>query len=282
MDKLTGMEPIDYLVIGHLSEDITPRGTQLGGTSAYAALTAQALGMRVGILTSSRDDIPLGRLKNIPRVNISSEYSTTFENTYTPLGRIQKLHHVADKLHYYQIPDIWKQPKIIHIAPLVQELSTDILQQFRDEFICLTPQGWMREWDKEGNISPGEWPEADYTLRYAEAVVISDEDMIKDYDQLAEIAASSRVLVVTHGADGSSLYLNGEIHHIDTPEVEEVDPTGAGDIFAAAFFVSLRESKTPLEAAQFASHVAALSVTRIGLEGAPTKEDIYDLMLEVL
>jgi sugar/nucleoside kinase (ribokinase family) len=140
----------------------------------------------------------------------------------------------------------------------------------------------MRDWDEEGNVFPGEWPEADYALRHAEAVVISDEDTYGDVDQIVEMAASSKVLVVTHGAEGSSLYMNGEIHHIHTPKVEELDPTGAGDIYAAAFFVSLKGSKTPIEAARFASQVASLSVTRRGLEGAPTKDDIYNLMLEVL
>jgi sugar/nucleoside kinase (ribokinase family) len=140
----------------------------------------------------------------------------------------------------------------------------------------------MRDWDEEGNVFPGEWPEADYALRHAEAVVISDEDTYGDVDQIVEMAASSKVLVVTHGSEGSSLYMNGEIHHIHTPKVEELDPTGAGDIYAAAFFVSLKGSKTPIEAARFASQVASLSVTRRGLEGAPTKDDIYNLMLEVL
>jgi hypothetical protein len=52
MQNKKSFEPIDYLVIGHLTQDIIPDGFRLGGTAAYSALTARALGLRVGIVTS--------------------------------------------------------------------------------------------------------------------------------------------------------------------------------------------------------------------------------------
>ena len=45
MLSLPSVEPVDYLVIGHVAHDLTPDGWRLGGTAAYSALTAQALGM---------------------------------------------------------------------------------------------------------------------------------------------------------------------------------------------------------------------------------------------
>jgi len=47
---------------------------------------------------------------------------------------------------------------------------------------------------------------------------------------------------------------------------EEIDSTGAGDVFAAAFMLRLRESRDPLEAAGFANRVAAYSVTAPGIQ----------------
>jgi hypothetical protein len=49
----------DYLLIGHIAHDVTPEGPRLGGTVSYGAFTAVAMGMRVGILTSTRPDEPL-------------------------------------------------------------------------------------------------------------------------------------------------------------------------------------------------------------------------------
>ena len=60
------------------------------------------------------------------------------------------------------------------------------------------------------------------------------------------------------------------------------DTTGAGDIFAAAFFFRLYTTRDPWESARFATQLAAASVTRIGLDGIPTQEEIQECMAEVL
>ncbi|MEK6256870.1 MAG: PfkB family carbohydrate kinase [Chloroflexota bacterium] len=281
MYRLPGAEPIDYLLLGHLSEDVTPDGLQLGGSVAYAALTAHALGMRVGIVTSSNEDMVLGRLSDIPIVNIPSDHTTSFENVVTKSGRTQMLLQQAEKIDYYQIPELWRQAPIVHVAPIAQEISASILSNFDGSLLCLTPQGWLRDWDEYGNVSSNEWPEADYALRHGDAVVISKEDVDNDPDRINEMAVSARILVITDAKNGADLYINGEIHHVDSPVMQEVDSTGAGDIFSAAFFVNLKGTNNPLEAAEFATRVAALSVTRAGLESIPTKDDIYDLMNEV-
>jgi sugar/nucleoside kinase (ribokinase family) len=61
-----------------------------------------------------------------------------------------------------------------------------------------------------------------------------------------------------------------------------VDPTGAGDIFAAAFFTRLLKTRDPWEAARFATLLASYSVSRVGLQGIPTVKEIEECMIEVL
>jgi len=51
---------------------------------------------------------------------------------------------------------------------------------------------------------------------------------------------------------------------VAAPAVHEVDPTGAGDAFAAAFCVSHLHGASPLEAARAAVQVASAAVTRVG------------------
>jgi sugar/nucleoside kinase (ribokinase family) len=89
-------------------------------------------------------------------------------------------------------------------------------------------------------------------------------------------------LVVTDGDAGVTLYAQGDEHHLTAPAAQVIDTIGAGDIFAAAFFVQLYQGAEPLEAARFASLVAARSVERPGLNGVPSREEIYDLMPEAL
>jgi sugar/nucleoside kinase (ribokinase family) len=55
-----------------------------------------------------------------------------------------------------------------------------------------------------------------------------------------------------------------------------VDPTGAGDVFAAAFLVRYRETGDPFASALFASCAASLSVEAPGLEGVPTRARVEE------
>jgi sugar/nucleoside kinase (ribokinase family) len=96
------------------------------------------------------------------------------------------------------------------------------------------------------------------------------------------MAASCPVLAVTEGDAGLTIYTKGVHHRINATQAEAIDSTGAGDIFAAAFFVRLHHGDVPLEAARFASQLAARSVGREGLAGVPSQDEIYDSMAEAL
>jgi sugar/nucleoside kinase (ribokinase family) len=94
---------------------------------------------------------------------------------------------------------------------------------------------------------------------------LSLEDLV-DPTQLERFARLSRLLVLTEGAKGCTVYFHDEKRHFLAPAVEMVDATGAGDIFAAAFLVRLHQTDGNIwVAAEFANQVAALSVTRRGL-----------------
>jgi sugar/nucleoside kinase (ribokinase family) len=53
-----------------------------------------------------------------------------------------------------------------------------------------------------------------------------------------------------------------------------VEPTGAGDIFAAVLFIALRRGENPLQACALANCIAAQSVTRLRLAGIPSAQDV--------
>ena len=282
MFSLTPLEPINYLIIGHLTRDLTPAGPRLGGTAAYAGLTAHALGLRVGIVTSWGAEIPLGKLIQIPIINYPAEHSTTFENIYSDKGRIQIVHTVAPHLDYHMIPEPWRQAPIVHLGPIAQEVEPGLVRHFPSSLMGITPQGWMRGWDESGHVFPTEWPESSFILQKAGAAIIGIEDVLNDENLIEEMASASRILVVTEGAAGARVYWNGDVRRFRSPQVVEVDPTGAGDIFAAAFFVRLYLTRDPWESARFANQIAAVSVTKRGLEGIPTAEEIQEYMIEVI
>ena len=78
---------VDYLIIGHVSEDLTADGPTIGGTATYSSLTAQALGKRVAIVTSAGPDLDLHPLSEVSIHMVPSQDSTTFSNEYPSEGR---------------------------------------------------------------------------------------------------------------------------------------------------------------------------------------------------
>jgi hypothetical protein len=234
------------------------------------------------MVTSWAGEVALDRLEDIQVVNIPAEHSTTFENVYTPAGRVQTIHHVAPPLLLEHVPKIWRQTPLVHIGPIAQEAKSLADGKLSPTLLGLTPQGWLRNWDGDRRVQPCDWPEAAEVLPKAGAVVISLEDVGGDENRIEAMAAACRVLAVTEGPAGSRLFWNGDLRRFQAPRVTEVDATGSGDVFAAAFFYRLYTTHDPWAAARFATHLASYSVTRPGLEGIPTREEIQTCLVEVL
>jgi len=123
MPHITHLEPVDYLVIGHVARDLTPKGPVLGGTVSYSALTARALGMRVGIITACEPDFPMPELEGVPKAIHFSELTTTFENIMTSSGRVQILHHQAPILTQMDVPEVWRKTPVVHLGPIANEID---------------------------------------------------------------------------------------------------------------------------------------------------------------
>jgi len=154
MYSLVPLEPVDYLVIGHAAHDLTPSGARLGGTAAFSALTARALGLRVGVLTSVGSETSLAALDGIPVISIPSEHSATFENVYSEGGRKQILHHRAAPIDFAHVPEVWRHAGIVHLGPVADEVQPILPKGFSPGLLGLTPQGWLRGWDEWGASIP--------------------------------------------------------------------------------------------------------------------------------
>jgi sugar/nucleoside kinase (ribokinase family) len=260
-----------YLAIGHACHDLIPGGRQIGGTVSFALRLAHLLGCETHLLTSTAEDFPFATvLPDTLVYNIPSPHTTTFENVPTNRGRVQTLHARAHTLQPAHLPHDWPAAAIIHLAPIANEISPDLivalssLPSHPSPFLCLTPQGWLRTWNAQGHISPCAWPEAEQILPLATAVVLSQEDL-PDAAALETFRTHARLLVVTAGANGCDVYMDGVAHHVPVDPVPDVESTGAGDLFAAAFFIRLYQTGNPLASAHFANQIAAQSVTQTHL-----------------
>jgi sugar/nucleoside kinase (ribokinase family) len=267
-----------YLAIGHICKDIIPTGWTFGGAVTYASRVAAALGCEVHVLTSTEPDLDVTPvLHDIDVVRCPSDRTTTFENVYTDEGRKQTLHAVAERLTPDRFPAA-AETDIVHLAPIAQEVDPAWLDCFPGALLGVTPQGWLRQWDTAGRVSPIGWAQAAEVLPRADAVIISIEDIGHDETIVQEWAALARVLVVTRGALGCTVHTRGHTIPVATHAARLVDTTGAGDIFAASYFVRLRQTGDPLAAARFANCMASHSVTRRGLAAIPVPSEIEECL----
>ncbi|MBI1801408.1 MAG: hypothetical protein HYR71_07240, partial [Chloroflexi bacterium] len=197
-------------------------------------------------------------------------------------GRVQYLRGVAERLTPADVPDDWRASSIVHLGPVAQEFDADLCDLFiqnaqsgrRPPFIGLTPQGWLRQWDIAGAVSPCQWERAVEVLGKVDAVVFGWEDLAGDERLIRLYAQAAPLAVMTLGRRGAVVFARDQGRYFAARKVDLRDSTGAGDIFATAFFVSYYESGDPYAAARFASVAASFSVEGLGIQAVPTRQAI--------
>lgn len=291
--------PPDFVVIGHLTRDERPAGYDLGGTATYAAITARNLGYHAGILTRAAEDFPQrDLLHDIEIKRLVSDRITTFRNIYDEHGRRhQFVHDVAQPVDASELPAAWGEAKIALLGPIAREVETLTVRRFGAQtLIGVVPQGWLRQWDDNGLVSVRAWEEAPDILPYARVLVLSEEDLGELAPQVnSEIIRGpiegsgsrkwsgvagrleiyvqlTRIVVLTRGARGCTVFRKGH-EPFDSPafRANEFDPTGAGDVFTAAFLIRLYETDDVVHSARFANCVASFAVEAEGVTGIPTR-----------
>jgi 1D-myo-inositol 3-kinase len=269
------MGGMDFVVIGAVTKDLLPDGSfSLGGTVTYSAVTARNLELSAGIVTSADPGLDFGSLlAGVDVVCRPSPVTTTFENIYHGHERQQYIRAVAASILSQDVPAAWRSAPIIHLGPLAQEISPDIVDVFdAKSLIGVTPQGWMRCWGDDGRVTHCPWDSAQAILTRADVLIFSKEDVDFDAGAIHRYATWAKVMVVTQNWLGCTVYVRGQRpRNFPAFRATEVDPTGAGDVFAASYLVRYRETGDPYAAAHFANCVASFSVEGKGVSAIPSR-----------
>ncbi|HEY6541836.1 MAG TPA: PfkB family carbohydrate kinase [Ktedonobacteraceae bacterium] len=284
----TGNAP-DFLTIGHVTRDVRPDSSfALGGTVTFAALTAYRLGLAAAIVTCASsqwlESIPT-RVPEIGLAGHTSPETTTFVNTYSEGFRTQLLQARADELTAADIPASWLAAPIVLFGPLDQEFTPTLIRGFprrSDSILAATPQGWLRRWDADGHVWPSPWTVAAEVLPLLDTLILSHDDLLPFADGsraeadaiLSAWSMHVPLLVATDGRHGATLFQRGQRETFPAYPTVEVDPTGAGDVFATAFLVHLYHHRDPRQAIDFANCAASLSIEQEDITGIPTWEQV--------
>jgi sugar/nucleoside kinase (ribokinase family) len=265
----------DFVIVGHVTQDVVPGGLAVGGAT-YSARMARSLGRRVGLVTSAADDFDFERaLPGVDVARVPAAHTSTFENRYIGDRRDQYVRAAAAKLAATDVPPTWRDAPIAMLAPFTNEVTPGVEAAFgANTLLAATPQGWLRRWGPDGLVRLQGWSTLVERLSKLSAVVLSEDDVQRDEATIELLRRAIPVLVVTRGARGGTLYRDGEPFDYPPFPATEVDPTGAGDGFAAAFLIELRRTGDPVQACLYGSCAASFIVEAPGAEGIPTPAQI--------
>lgn len=267
MDQRLGPE---FVAVGHVTIDRFGDVARPGGAALYAAITAHRMGLAAAILTSHADDFPLDALPpQIEVVSVPAHETTRFEHREEGNRRRMRVTARARPLGVSAVPEDWREAGLVMLAPVVGEVDPLIAAAFGAASIGAAAQGYLRGLGREGEIAPKAWDSADLVLDRAQAVFLSAEDVGGDLTEVVEWFQRVPVGVLTAGRDGAVLFVNGERYAVRPHRALEVDATGAGDVFAAAFMVHYHRHGDPWRAGAVAACAAALSVEGEGWSAVP-------------
>ncbi len=106
-----------------------------------------------------------------------------------------------------------------------------------------------------------------------------DQDLMKSVDILFENPVLD-MIVLKRGRRGATIFTREKVLEIPAFRVNEVDPTGAGDCFDAAFLCGLLERKSLEDCGKMAAAAGALNAAAFGpMEGKISPETVQELML---
>lgn len=269
-------EAQSYLLIGTVTKDLLADGqTTTGGTVTYAATVAKNLGWRPVIVTRATPEfVPPAHLVDVDWRILPSPETTTFRNDYYPEGRVQTIGPIASVIGPDDIPADCRDASLVHLCPLAQDVTPEITGDFDRSCLFSTPQGWLRQWDEQGIVSLGGWRKMETILPRLHAAVVSIEDVEHNEAIIEAWTPLIPILVVTRGELGCTVFHRGQRLDVPPRSSQPVDPTGAGDVFATAFFIRLHETGDVRQAAYFANVTASMAIERPGVSGTPNRIEI--------
>jgi hypothetical protein len=266
------------VIVGHVCIDHNKTEhatyTKWGSGTLYMASYAQSnLAVKPDIITTYGQDFDIYRQAfRLHPGKPQIQNTLVYENIIEYGLRTQFCHHI-DTANPPELTSEAKQllvqADIIVLATLLPNYTLEYVQRMLDtaRLDCLKvccPQGYFRQIDASGRVSPRDFPEAVELLGMFDVTVLSELDHPRATDMAQEWkrAGCRSSIVLTQAEHGANLLtVSDELQHIPTvpvPEADIVDSVGAGDVFAMALAYNLYTSNDLISAIK-AAHQAARS-----------------------
>ncbi|UCF90385.1 MAG: hypothetical protein JSW39_19090 [Desulfobacterales bacterium] len=248
---------------------------KLGGASTYSGITYRRHGLETRVVSNVAPEdarlLDILRRENIFVLNGRSARTTHFVNVVEGDDLRQELPFTADPIGDHQIHEIIARGDMLHLGPLhPADIEDRALKRLNrpEAFIVLDVQGYLRR-PINKIVYPGVSRQLARALAAARVVKANEGELnlIQDFykTQLAALMERFQIeeFIVTLGKQGGVVRAirNGETRYEAAPIQSLSDPTGAGDVFLAAYVISrFWQSKNIPDACAYAAKLAARQI----------------------
>ena len=256
---------------------------KMGGVTTYSGITYARHGIdTLAVSNIARHDQEMNarlQKENIAVLNGRTEQTTHFVNHINNEGRRQRLPLKAQPISYAQIADILKSARTLHLGPLhPADIGMEAIHLLNDPGLCviLDVQGYVRS-VRDQIVYPIVSKKLSDALMTAHIIKANkvEYDAILDFYQLdlIELMRKFKIkeFIVTFREKGGFVQKrSGEKIHYTADKIGSLeDPTGAGDVFLAAYIVSrLFQQKKTSAACSYAARLVAQQIAGRGPEKA--------------
>ncbi|MGH3001708.1 MAG: carbohydrate kinase family protein [Gaiellaceae bacterium] len=245
-------------LIGNLARDIVSgQPPRVGGGPYHGARGLQRLRVPARIVarcaTSDRDELlpPVVRLGSPVRY-VNGRSTATFAFSYVGDRREMRVEALGDQWLPEDIPSL-PSARWVHVAPLTRgefpeptlaALARRCRVSYDGQGLVRAPQ--LGPLQLDSNFDPA-------LLRHIWVLKLAEEEA----EVIGDITALGvREVLVTRGSRGSTVHVGGRSELVRAHPLP-ADPTGAGDVFMAAYVVARNSGFAPVGAARRATAVVA-------------------------
>lgn len=271
----------------------------LSGCSTNACLAAAKLGEKPTLIGTVGPEF-LNRLKDdLNDYQVESHLSLAketggFSLIYDDRGdRELSVLGIADRIPLSS--NGYHQADFILFGPILGEVTADLAEHViahNSTPIILDPQGLLRK-VRNGRITHELTDEFEIIAGLSnivkaneiETLIITGVEPRAEPDRAVKelYKCGCQIAIVTLAEAGSVIYNGENIYHIPPFTTQAIDPTGAGDTYAAGFMVKYLETPDDLFAVGcFASSVASIMVENSGPDFQMTRSDVDRRMMDLL
>ena len=250
-----------------------------GGSALFASAAAGYLGGTVGILGNTGDDYPQSILSRITKLGLSTDFlkatgrpSTRFR--ITPRNNSRKL-ELIEQGDFITAPPNIRRFDGIHLGAVFNEIPPLLVKALRRKCKVLSVdlQGFIRVSSKSGLVRTVP-RNLNHLLQQCEVVQASLDEArsqthSRDPRRLLKhfLKFNVKNAIITMGNQGSWLGSPGhDFRYVPAfPDLEILDSTGAGDIFAGSWLATYLKTGDAAWASSVGSAFASLTSRKMGL-----------------